>query len=424
MNRTTPECESSRTADHGSRATERTIFTDHRSPITDHLEIRRTPLINSLLGVDLGYPREINLAIHPSDEMLRYQTELYDGDGDRGLAGYLESGRWAARMTEQVVAWRFGGSDAVEILDFASGYGRVTRHLLRWLDRARLTVSDLMAPAVEFQRRAFGVDGVVSTPDPERLHIHRDFDVVQSISLFSHLPEPLFRRWLRALWACTRPGGLMIFSVHGASLLTGGCGGARFVYVPASENDVLDSEAYGSTWVTNGFVEEAIENELDAFSYRRLPRGLCGYQDVYVVAKEKDIDLSGCDFDPGVEGYVDIVEFGPDFGLRCSGWAASIGRAHEIDSIDLLINDEIVGSAELGEPRPDVAAALGDHRLALAGWSLEAQLGPSISYGHDAAVLLARSRGDRTILTMGCVHSLVAETTRRRLTALTAESSR
>jgi hypothetical protein len=277
---------------------------------------------------------------------------------------------------------------------------------------------------VEFQRRTFGVDGVVSTPDPERLPIRRDFDIVQSISLFSHLPEALFRRWLRALWARTRRGGLMIFSVHDASLLTGGCGGARFVFEPASENDTLDPEAYGSTWVTHGFVEEAMENELDAFSFRRLPRGLCGYQDVYVVAKENGVDFSGLDFDPGVEGYVDIVEFGPDFGLRCNGWAAPIDRERKIDRIDLLINDKVAGSAELGQPRPDVATALGDRRLALAGWSLEAELGRSVSYGHDAAVLVARSRGDRTILAMGCVHSLVVETTRRQLTALTAESSR
>ncbi len=350
--------------------------------------------------------------------MLRYQAALFDGDRDRGLAGYLESGRWVARMTEQIVDWRFGGFEDLQMLDFASGYGRVTRHLLGRIHRRGLTVSDVMAPAVEFQRRVFAVDGVVSAADPERLPIERDFDVVQAISLFSHLPETLFRRWLRALWSRTRPGGVLIVSVHGISLWADGRSSDRFVFVPVSENDVLDPEAYGSTWVSQSFVEEVLVDELEGFSCQRLPRGLCGYQDIYIVAKKEGAGFASLDYEPGIEGYIDVVECGAESGLSCNGWAASIDRDRPVQRIDLLVGGEIAGTAELGLPRPDVASILGDERLASSGWTLNADLGEAISYSHDPVFLVARSAHESTILSMGCVYSLLADSARANLEAL------
>ena len=396
----------------------RSPITDHRSPITDRARIRRTPLISALLSPEFNFHREIDLTIHPADEMLRYQTALFDGDRDRGLAGYLESGRWAARMTEQIVDWRFGGFGDVEMLDFASGYGRVTRHLLSRIHRRRLTVSDVMAPAVEFQRRVFAVDGVVSAADPARLSIDRNFDVVQAISLFSHLPETLFRRWLRRLWSRTRPGGVLIVSVHDISLVADGLSSERFIFVPVSENDVLDPTAYGSTWVSQSFVEEVLADELEGFSCHRLPRGLCGYQDIYIVVKEKGVDFATLDYEPGIEGYIDMVDCDADSGLSCNGWAASIDRDRRVEGIDLVVGREIVGTAEFGLPRPDVASILGDERLASSGWTLNADLGESISYSHDPVFLVARSAHESTILSMGCVYSLLADAARANLEAL------
>ncbi len=393
-------------------------ITDHRSPITDRARIRRTPLISALLSPELGFSPEIDLTIHPADEMLRYQAALFDGDRDRGLAGYLESGRWAARMTEQIVDWRFGDFGDLEMLDFASGYGRVTRHLLGRIHRRRLTVSDVMAPAVEFQRRVFAVDGVVSAVDPERLPIDRDFDIVQAISLFSHLPETLFRRWLRALWSRTRPGGVLIVSVHDISLWADGRSPERFVFVPVSENDVLDPAAYGSTWVSQNFVEEVFADELEGFSCHRLPRGLCGYQDIYVVAKEEGVDFATLNYEPGIEGYIDMVECDADSGLNCHGWAASIDRDRPVEGIDLMVGGEIVGTAETGLPRPDVTSVCGDERLASSGWALNADLGETISYSHDPVLLVARSAHESTILSMGCVYSLLADAARANLKAL------
>ncbi len=44
------------------------------------------------------------------------------------------------------------------VLEFASGHGRFTRHLVKALGAPRVTVSDVVPSAVEFSRATFGVE--------------------------------------------------------------------------------------------------------------------------------------------------------------------------------------------------------------------------------------------------------------------------
>ncbi len=84
--------------------------------------------------------------------------------------------------------------------------------------------------------------------------------------------------------------------------------GERFTFVSSSENDDLDSDAYGSTWASSAFVRKAFADEIGTAPFHRLPRGLCGYQDVYIVVREDGVDFSSFDFNPGVEGYIDVAD--------------------------------------------------------------------------------------------------------------------
>src|SRR5205085_3154702 len=97
--------------------------------------------------------------------------------------------------------------------------GRMTRFLAAKVAPGRIWASDIKARAVDFQRRQFGVNGIVSTAEPEELTIDKHFDVIFVASLFSHLPESTFARWLLKLCEMCRPDGLVIFSVHDVSLL-------------------------------------------------------------------------------------------------------------------------------------------------------------------------------------------------------------
>ena len=116
--------------------------------------------------------------VHPSDEMYLYERSIPYRSREAAAIGYFATGRQIFRTLREIVAWRFGGFDRVgAFLDFASGYGRVTRFLVRAMDPARISVAEVDAAAVRFQERTFGVRGVVSQADPERLPLEQSFDM-------------------------------------------------------------------------------------------------------------------------------------------------------------------------------------------------------------------------------------------------------
>ena len=124
-----------------------------------------SPLVAALLD-DLGM--DVDLAIDAHDEMLGFLVDAFEGDRERALFAYFRSGASIADSLGQVLRWRFGGMDRIgKILDFASGYGRVTRFLVREVPPERVWVSDVYADGVRFQEERFGVHGIVSAIRPE-----------------------------------------------------------------------------------------------------------------------------------------------------------------------------------------------------------------------------------------------------------------
>jgi SAM-dependent methyltransferase len=307
---------------------------------------RLTPLLATLFSTEFGFPPGFRQEVHPHDEMLRYSIESHNGDLDRGKAAYFYSGIRAFQMTQQLIEWRFDSSDALDMLDFASGYGRVTRFLLERLGPQHLTISDVMSSAVEYQRTVFDVNAVVSSTHPGDFTLSDSYHIVQAISLFSHLSEASFRRWLSRLWECVKPGGLLIFTVHDVSLSSHSEGRKDFIFSPASENQGLDPSDYGTTWVSESFVRRTLHKEISGYSCMRLPRGLNGHQDVYVVVKEERVDFSSLEYRSGAEGFVESANPRVDGGFSCSGWAASIDR-----SIDRKSSRESISSSTAGWSR-------------------------------------------------------------------------
>jgi SAM-dependent methyltransferase len=249
--------------------------------------------------VDAG---RVDLGVSRDDVMFQFQVRSFVLRGQtlqQAFVVYLLSGLHMRQVLEAITRRKFGGlAGAGSVLDFASGYGRLTRFLVTDLDPARVWVSDVKPRAVEFQRRAFGVNGFVSAPDPEALVVGERFDCIFVGSLFSHLPESTFGRWLQWLCDLLSPRGVLIVSVHDAGLLDSAAGG--HTYRPESEethartaDGPLDPAHYGGAYVTEAFVREVIDGlTFEDKRYTRFPKGLWDTQDVYVLARD-GIDLSG-----------------------------------------------------------------------------------------------------------------------------------
>lgn len=104
-------------------------------------------------------------------------------------------------------------------LDFGCGCGRVARHWAR-LEGPAIHGTDVSRSAVTWCRRNLPFMRTVRCkPDPPLAYGDRSFDFVYALSVLTHLTEEAARGWLAELVRVLRPGGLLLFTVHGERFL-------------------------------------------------------------------------------------------------------------------------------------------------------------------------------------------------------------
>ena len=176
-----------------------------------------------------------------------------------------------------------------QVLEFASGHGRFTRHLVKAMGPGHVTVSDVVPSAVEFSRSTFGVEGFLSASTPEEVRWPRQYDLVFVLSLFSHLPRSTWARWLTALYGAVAHGGLLVFSTHGlkaarfdnVSLDQDG-----FFFAASSESNAIVVQEYGTTFTAPEFVRARIAETVGAHQLvHEAPVHFWNHQDAYVLRK-------------------------------------------------------------------------------------------------------------------------------------------
>lgn len=151
--------------------------------------------------------------IHLDDQMLGSPTL-------ERRAHYQRVGLEAVEIVARAVANGGGSLEAAQsILEFPSGYGRVTRYLRSRVPAADLWVADVEGPAVRFCAAEFGATGVVTTIDMGRLAFGRQFDVIFVGSLLTHLNAADSVTTLVALVDALAPAGVLVFTTHGESCL-------------------------------------------------------------------------------------------------------------------------------------------------------------------------------------------------------------
>jgi SAM-dependent methyltransferase len=268
------------------------------------------------------------------------------------------------------------------MLDFGCGYGRITRFLLRSLPADRLWVCDLLGDAVDFQQRHFGVRGFHSAALPEDLAPPPGaglFDLIYVGSLFTHLPPQRFSPWFDRLSGLLSDDGLLVMSVHDRELMPPELAmpPAGICFRPHSESRTLDHAEYGSTWVTDEYVARVIDTPRAAsarsWRFRRVPRGLCAYQDLYLVSSAEAPDPAALAIDAGPQGQIETCEAPRPGELRLAGWAIGRGGAG-VERITVWLDGERIGECRELAPRPDIAAAFGDEGCLRSGYGLELRL--------------------------------------------------
>jgi len=354
-------------------------------------------MVDVFLSARLPRWEALNRAVDERDDMLDFAVKLFEHDRDAAVSNYFQNGFEQFQLVRHIAGWRAGQPKAM--LDFASGYGRLTRFLVHHQLADEVTVSDILEGGMEFQAAQFGVKTILSTTLPEQFPATRRYDLIFVASLFTHLPPVTFRAWLRKLAELLEPEGLLIFSVHDESIAPVAVDGIAFHSY--SESRVLDGEEYGSTWVTEQYVRGEVAAIDPSFACVRLPRALSDWQDVYVVSPAPIADPRPRRVP---KGFLDQFEIGED-GLRFSGWATVGGD--RVDRIEVRADNELLATTRELHDREDVAAWLKIEAAKRSGFTINLPHGAIRSFRYQVVTVSAFSTdGVEKILFHGAVESL------------------
>lgn len=128
-------------------------------------------------------------------------------------------GRDGARQLLAAVA-RAGppGQTRADWLDFGCGCGRIARYALESPAVVSYTGVDVDDRQIAWAQRHLRGRFSVMRPEPPLAFPGASFDVVLSVSIFTHLSEAGQFGWLEEISRVLRPGGLLVATTHDADL--------------------------------------------------------------------------------------------------------------------------------------------------------------------------------------------------------------
>lgn len=132
---------------------------------------------------------------------------------------YYESG--LTTMMPILTAARLYGVDLeqpVDVLDFGCGVGRQMLQLTRQYPHVHACACDAVPDNVQHIQRVFPqVDAYANSFDPPLKWASNVFDLVYSVSTFSHFSPDDARLWLTELRRVTKPGGILCLTINGTN---------------------------------------------------------------------------------------------------------------------------------------------------------------------------------------------------------------
>lgn len=237
---------------------------------------------------------KVPIQISPEDIMFLFV--LHDHSLRDSINAYFTTGLNGRNIVDKIVKARYGNWSKINsILDFASGYGRVSRHFLNDIDNSKIWVSDIKEESVQWQEDQFTVNGIKSEQNPADFKPPVKFNIIFVGSLFTHLPEILFNKWLTRLIEVLDENGTLIIStfdigVHGKDYQQ------PFKYLEMSEDRLFNGlntsikgeNKYGITYTTPAYMEEKLRiNGIDNKRFQRHPLAFGKIQDIYIIGKSQ-----------------------------------------------------------------------------------------------------------------------------------------
>jgi hypothetical protein len=235
----------------------------------------------------------VEAAVHPDDFIYWYVCGHPSFTLESAITYYFDDGRRSSdKLVDQLAALGYRNGERIKLLEFASGYGCVTRHLKKHLS-FDLMSCDIHPQAIDFLATRIGVKTLQSAHVPEQFAHDQKYDVVFALSFFSHMPKSSFGRWIRALYNALTAPGYLVFTTHGLKtcasfgITPGDIPSDGFWFTANSEQKDLDSAEYGSALSTPDFVAGEIARQTGAPIVAYKHGEWWSHQDLWVIKREQ-----------------------------------------------------------------------------------------------------------------------------------------
>jgi SAM-dependent methyltransferase len=134
--------------------------------------------------------------------------------GDRTIGEFMRAGRNCYRPIKAAIARYNQRPEPLRVLDFGSGAGRVLQYFAR--ENLQLYACDVDATAIQYLQKSFpAVSSRVSHYEPPLPYENGLFDIVYSVSVWTHLAPHLQLPWLLEMDRILMPGGLGLLTTIG-----------------------------------------------------------------------------------------------------------------------------------------------------------------------------------------------------------------
>ncbi len=228
------------------------------------------------------------------------------GVKDLAAFEYLRSGYCIAKILSYIAR---SVCNERKIIDYGSGFGRVTRFLIG--EGFKVVALDIKEEALDFQKSTFGVTTAIPPLRMDRVSF------VTAISLFTHLPPEIALNTIEKIVNSLAENGVFVFSTNNVISCQEKL--SKYCFKPYSEDESLSPNEYGTTWFEYGFLLDFIKSLGGNAHF--IPRALGGYQDLWVVSKEpREINIL-----PEPIYFVEKLQTNEEGNLIIDGWI-TVGR--------------------------------------------------------------------------------------------------
>lgn len=171
----------------------------------------------TVVGVRGGRPTaRMPVGLHrPSQRPMPPEAMRVRATGNASEAFYLATGVKACNDFLRALRPHLDLASVREMLEWGSGAGRLTRHLIDRLPGATVHGTDIDAEAVRWADENLGGTFVPCGQEPPLPYRDAQFDLIVNLSVFTHLLERHQHLWLAELRRVLKPGGTMLATTHG-----------------------------------------------------------------------------------------------------------------------------------------------------------------------------------------------------------------